>query len=116
MTKKDFLKKSVRLSIGSVLGCMLFLFFTSPANLPVFFLLIIPVLFAVFCVGVSRIIGLVFFEYSGAAIRRISIVIGAGALLLSLLGSLGQLGFQDVLLASALITGVVFYLRRFQQA
>ncbi len=104
----------MQLSIGSVLGCMLFLFFTNPERLPVVLTLTVPVLLAALCVGMTRLVCAVFTDMTEVRIRRLSIITGAGVLVVALLGSLGQLGIQDFILSAALVSGVVFYLRRFQ--
>lgn len=116
MNKRQYMKKSVHLSIGTVLGCMLFLFSTNPERLPLPMLLIMPLLMTGFAVGILRMALIAFTDWGVDRIRQLSLVGGTGVLVIALLNSLSQLGIQDIVLCLALIAGLAFYLRRFQSA
>ncbi len=91
---------------------LLFIICTDPSKLSAMFLLVFPLLVAITSFIVTRLVLTIFLSVSQTALRVISSVVGVGVLLVVLLGSLGQLGFQDMLLAFLLVAGLVFYLKR----
>lgn len=99
------------LSAGIML-IMLFIISTNPSNSSVALLLVFPVIVAVTAFVATKLCLQVFTSMNDAVIRTICVVVASGILLLLFLGSLGQLGAQDVLLAVLLIAGLVFYLKR----
>lgn len=104
----------MQLGIGTVLGCMLFLLMTNPESLPIVFLLLLPAMIAVSAASFARVLILVFTEVTIDRSKVISAVVGAGVMTFALLGSLHQLGVQDLILLALLTSGSLFYLKRFQ--
>jgi len=95
-------------------GIFLFLLITNPRSLSAPMLLLLPVLVAVTLYTICKLLLEVFSSMSGLKIRTVSLVLSAGPTLLMLLGSLGQLGVQDFMLAFSLIAGLSWYIMRVQ--
>lgn len=115
MTRKDYIKRNVKLCIAAICGFSFFLFVTNPQSLPVVLLLVIPLLLGLTSLFAVRSLGAVFTRVSIDRLKRFSVLVAGGVLLIALLGSLGQLDFQDVLLSSLLVGGLGFYTNRFNQ-
>ncbi len=106
------------LAIGC-LGFMAILFFillTNPQNLSASMLLILPIIVAITSYSISKFLLLVFVQLDSIKIKTISLVFALGPTLVVLLGSLGQLGFQDLLLAFLLVSGMGWYIKRIQKS
>jgi hypothetical protein len=116
ISNNSFSKKDIALSIVGFMSIILFLISTNPRTLSAFFLLVFPILVAATSFVVVRFILNLFTSLSAELIKMVSSVIAVGILLVVLLGSLGQLGFQDLLLAFLLVSGLVFYLKHLQSA
>lgn len=112
----DHYKKDLGLAAAGILSILLFITLTNPAKLSAVFLLVFPVMVAGTCAIIIKMTLTFFTSWKKEAIKIVSSVTSVGLLLIVLLGSLGQLGFQDMLLAFLLVAGLVFYLKRTQTA
>jgi len=110
--KLNNFKIDISILAAGITLIMLFIISTNPSNLSITFLLAFPVLVAVTGFVAAKLFLQAFTSMNDAMIRTICVVVASGILLLLFLGSLGQLGVQDVLLAILLISGLVFYLKR----
>src|SRR5687767_10085321 len=109
-------KKDLALSAVGFVSIMLFLISTNPRSLSAIFLLVFPALVAATSFAITRLFLHLFTSLTSELIKIIASVISVGVLLVVLLGSLGQLGFQDFLLAFLLVGGLVFYLKHLRSA
>lgn len=107
-------KRELVLSTIGSLSILLLLISTNPQTMPAAFLLIFPLLVAFTSFMIAKLILRFFTNANEMSVKIISSLVAMGSLLVVLLGSLGQLGLQDFLLASLLIGGLVFYLKRLQ--
>lgn len=106
-------------AIAVAMGFMfisIFILGTNPTSLSLVLLLVLPILVAVTSYILTGLILRFFFGIDGEVSRIMRGLVATGFLLAVLLGSLGQFGFQDALLAVLLIGGLVFYLKRLQSA
>lgn len=111
-TKMNANKKDGLIGLSGMLLIGLFIFSTDPKSLSAVFLLVLPVLIAVTVFVITRLLLRLCSSMTGGLMNIISMVVATGSLLVVLLGSLGQLGSQDSLLALLLVAGLAFYFRR----
>jgi hypothetical protein len=109
----NYRKELVVSAIGIVL-ITIFIFSTDPTTLPAYLLLVLPVLLFVTCNVAFRLFMQVFTGLDQARIKTVSVVLALGPTLLATLGSLGQMGIQDIGLAILLVSGFAWYLKRVQ--
>lgn len=107
-------KKQLILSTAGILSIVFFILFTHPASLSAPLLLLLPILVAITTFITSRLFIEIFTDLPQSKIKTLSGVIAVGPTLMVMLGSLGQLGIQDVLLAVMLVGGFSWYVRRVQ--
>lgn len=101
------------LALSSCLLVMLALFFlTNPSQLPAAMLLIAPILIGILTYYLSKLMLSIFSDFSSSLIRSTSLIGASFPTLLVLLGSSGQLGLTDVILASTLTLGLAWYMKR----
>ncbi|MDQ3065334.1 MAG: hypothetical protein M3Q36_03645 [bacterium] len=105
-------KKDIVTCAAGFLFINLFLFFTNPQSLPAVMFLAVPLLVAITSYLFIKIVLEMFSTLSKDSIRLLSGVSASAPTLLMVLGSLGQLGIQDVLLALLLSSGLGFYIKR----
>lgn len=101
------------MSLSMVLT-VIFILFTNPATMSVFWLLWLPVLVFVSFYFMTKLGFKLFSNFRETKIKTLSAVLGAGPALLVILGSLGSIGLQDAVLALLLVGGLSWYLKRFQ--
>jgi hypothetical protein len=107
--KKDILGLSL-----SVIVSVFFMLFTDPNTMSVFLLLWLPVLVFISSYFLAKLSLKLFTKYSAVKIKSTGAVLAAGPALIVVLGSLGSIGFQDIVLAFLLVGGFSWYLKRFQ--
>lgn len=107
-------RRDIGLGLLGFAAILLFIIGTDPRSLSIFMLLIFPVAVAVTSFSIAKIGLKLLTSLSDDFIKVSSTVVAAGSLLVVLLSSLGQLGFQDILLAGILMFGLIFYLKRLQ--
>lgn len=107
-------KRDTILTLLGLAGIIIFIVATSPAKLSVVLLLALPVLVASTVYVATRLFLGLFTSLGKASLKVYSSVVSVGLMLVMMLGSLGQLGSQDILLALLLVGGLVFYLKRTQ--
>jgi hypothetical protein len=109
-TKKPFFQYTARVCIPLLAG-IVFILMTDPYKLPLV-LLLIP--FALLAFGLYHSLAIILGKcgLSRQKCRLLAIVITSLILLLALLQSIHQLSIKDFLIASALMLGIIFYLRR----
>lgn len=82
--------------------------------MPAVVLLLLPILVFVGTLSMSRLLLGLLTTWAEQRVKTMSIVIAIGPALIVVLGSLGQLQFQDVVLAALLICGFAWYIKRVQ--
>jgi hypothetical protein len=107
--KKDILY----LSLGIILS-VFFMLFTNPNTMSVFLLLWLPVLVFISSYFIFKIGFKLFSSFTELKIKSLAAVLATGPALVIVLGSLGSIGIQDIVLAFLLVGGLSWYLRRFQ--
>lgn len=85
---------------------------TDPASLSVVLLLLLPVLVGAVSYLATRLSLKIFTDFSEDLSRALCIAVAVGATLVVALGSLGQLGIQDIVLTAILTFAAGFYLKR----
>ena len=107
--KKDVIYMSLSMFFSFV-----FILFTNPNTISIVLLLLLPILVFISFYFISKLLLKLFSNFSQMKIKSLSIIIGFGPALVVVLGSLGSIGFQDVMLALLLVAGLSWYLKRFQ--
>jgi hypothetical protein len=107
--KKDILY----LSLGIILS-VFFMLFTNPNTMSVFLVLWLPVLVFISSYFIFKIGFKLFSSFTELKIKSLAAVLATGPALVIVLGSLGSIGIQDIVLAFLLVGGLSWYLRRFQ--
>ncbi len=102
--------------LSSFLVLGIFVLSTNPRDLSAALLLVLPLLVYLTVYSASRLTANYFFSTSKIRVHSVSAIIAAGPTLMVILGSLGQLGVQDILLACMLCAGLGWYLRRLPRA
>lgn len=93
---------------------ILFMLATNPREISVQLLLVLPVLVGLLSYYFIKIVTGLFTDMESERRQRLSFVLATGPTIMIVLGSLHQLGIQDVALASLFVAGLGWYLRRNQ--
>lgn len=109
------IKDDAKIALSSIIGIVFLIFITNPSQMPIIFVLLIPMLIALFSFVGSRLFLRVFFDLSDYQLKVCSYALSGGVLFILLLGSLKQLGFQDFVLVLLLTSGLAFYFLRSSQ-
>lgn len=105
----DTRKRDIKVG-GISFACILFLVFaTNPGGLPIALLLAMPLLSGVFVWAIIRVGLDVFMNLDRRQIEMAGLLGGAGFTVIMALGSIHQLGIQDVVLTVLLLGGLLFY-------
>ena len=107
-TQKDIIK-DIKIIFASIVIMSFFIFFTNPFSMPIYMLLIIPVLSSIIVFYIADALCSYFFKFSKKVRIIINLSIAFFALTLILLGSLKQLSLQDFVLVMLLVLGVSLY-------
>lgn len=107
--------KAIKAVLG-VTATTMFIVFTNPNSLPAVFLLVLPALIFATTYWISEFMVDLFVEQPSKNSRLLSGVIAVAPMLVVVLGSVGQLGLQDITLALLLAGGLSWYLKRLQTA
>ena len=107
--KRDILLMSICFVLS-----VLFMLFTNPQTMSVFLLLFLPVMVFLSTYFTVKLAFKLFSNFTEVRIKLIALVLGVGPTLIMILGSLGSIGPQDIILAILLVSGFSWYLRRFQ--
>lgn len=102
-------KRDLRIGLLSLVCILFFIFGTNPAALPAVFLLALPIFSGMFVWSAMRLLLGVFLPLSQRHTDTISLLIGVGFMIILALGSIHQLGVQDVVLTILLLSGLLFY-------
>jgi len=108
MTQKD-IAKDIKIIFASIVIMSFFILFTNPFSMPIYMLLIIPILNSMIVFYIADVLCLYFTKFSKKVRMIINISIAFLTLTLILLGSLKQLSLQDFVLVMLLVLGVSFY-------
>lgn len=108
MTQKDIVK-DIKIIFASIVIMSFFIFFTNPFSMPIYMLLIIPILSSMIVFYITDALCLYFTKFSKKVRMIINLSIAFLTLTLILLGSLKQLSLQDFVLVILLVSGVSLY-------
>lgn len=107
-------KRQLILCAIGIAGILLFILTTNPAVISVGLLLVLPMLVALTTFACARLMLQIFSGLSATKRTALSSVCAVGPTLIVILGSLGQLGVQDFMLACLLVGGLYWYIKRVQ--
>lgn len=110
--KIKYLKNDAKLGAMGLFGIFFLIFITNPVSVPIAFVLVMPILVASTSFVVTRFFLRLLFEFNNHQITICSYMLAGGVLLVLMLGSLKQLGLQDVILSLLLASGLAFYFTR----
>lgn len=113
--KSQLIKRDARSSGISLLSIAFLLFITNPTQLPIAFILLLPMLVSYVVFVSTRLLLRIFFDLGDHQLKIASYTLAGGALFVLLLGSLKQLGIQDFVLTLLLAGGLGFYFLRTSQ-
>jgi len=108
MTQKDIVR-DIKIIFASIVIMSFFIFFTNPFSMPIYMLLIIPILNSMIVFYIADVLCLYFTKFSKKVRMIINLSIAFLTLTLILLGSLKQLSLQDFALVILLVSGVSLY-------
>ena len=111
-SNSQFYKKDLLLSGCGLIFLSLFIFLTNPSTLPAVLLLLLPICVAGTSFTVCKLLLEVFTSYTQDRIKLLGGIIAIAPTLMVVLGSVGQLQFQDIVLAVFLIAGISWYAKR----
>lgn len=107
-------KRQLLFSTAGLLSIAFFILLTDPSSLTAHALLLLPILVAVTVFAITHLLIQIFTKLPSNKTKTLSGVVAVGPTLVVMLGSLGQLGAQDMLLAVLLVGGFSWYVRRIQ--
>lgn len=113
-SKTSSYKRSAIFTLIAFIATSLFVLLTNPNRLPAFLLLVLPLLTFITSYSLMKLFMAVFTDLTIIRIKTLAGVVSFAPALVVILGSLGQLGLQDLMLALVLVTGLSWYLRRLQ--
>ncbi len=105
-------KKDILFGMLGLFLILTFIFLTNPQKLPAIFFLLLPTLIAFTSFQFIKLTFEVFTFMSQQKIKVLSGVIATAPTLIFILGSVGQLGYQDMVLALLLASGLGWYVKR----
>ena len=107
-------KRDMILLSLSMLISLIFMLFTNPRTMSALWLLVLPILTFINSFYIAKLVLKFFTGYNEVKIKTVSAVLAAGPALVIVLGSLGSIGLQDIVLAFLFVSGLSWYLRRYQ--
>jgi hypothetical protein len=111
-SNKNIYKKDAALASAGAFLILSFIFITNPQQLSAMYLLVLPILVAITSYRLTKLFIEIFTNWHLNKIRQVSLILASGPTLMIILGSLHQLGLQDVILSLLFACGFGWYLRR----
>lgn len=105
-----FIKRDLIITLSGLVIMSLFIFFTNPFSMPIWVILLVPIVASIVTANIFKILLKLFLQdIKGKSLTVLSLSSALFVLIMFLLGSLKQLGIQDFALVLAFISGSAFY-------